>query len=144
MSGSADDGNGGMTLAFHLDAIEALATPRDAVGDARQWSTHVGVVADDTDAVETAVRRYGIRQDYELDGIDAQSVLSRLKWETETARYVYIGTNESDEALAEYVNWEYLDVATAAEAADWQLRANQSTLDRLRMRLTWRRLYDWL
>lgn len=127
------DAGGEVTLAFTLDAFEALADPRAALRDARQWSRHVGIVDEDETAVERAVRRAGVRQDYDV-GMDRQSVLSRLKWEADTDRYVLLGTDEQDEELAEYVNWEYRPIDAAAAKADWQLERDTGALERLRLR----------
>lgn len=136
MTGEADNG-GEVTLAFELEAFEALAHPREVFTDARRWSQSVGVVADDARAVESAVRRHGIRQDYEIGGLDTQSVLSRLKWETDTDRYVFVGTDETDAELAEYVGWEYLPVKEAAAEAGWRLAEDLGPLERVRIRLSW-------
>lgn len=124
--------SGSVTLAFTIGAVEALASPAIVFADAREWCRHVGIVDDDRPAVEAAVSRYGIRQDYELGSVDGQSALSRLKWEADTDRYVYIGTNADAQSLAEYVNWEYLDIREAAEKAGWRLADDVGPLDRLR------------
>lgn len=137
MTDEADE-EGELTLAFELEAFEALAYPQEAFADARRWSQYVGVVANDASAVESAVRRHGVRQDYELGDLDSQSVLSRLKWEADTDRYVFIGTDDEDEALAEYVNWEYLSIKKAAEEAGWRLEEDLNTLERIWARLPWR------
>lgn len=132
MTGDSEDGRGKMTLAFRLAALEELADPRAAFADARRWSRHVGVVADDGRAVETFVRRHGIRQDYEIGDLDAQSVLSRLKWEADTERYVLVGGGERDRDLAEYVGWEYLPIESAADEVGWTLAGNLGVLGRAR------------
>lgn len=134
-TGEKNDRDGEMTLAFDLGAIEALANPGDAVSDARRWSRYVGVVSNDQPAVETFVRRHGIRQDFELGSLDRQSVLSKLKWEADTARYVLVGTTERDRDLAEHVGWEYVPVEEAAAAADWTLAAETGPLAGIRARL---------
>lgn len=121
-----------MTLAFHLAALESLADPAAVFADARGWAAHVGVVHDDAEAVESAVSRHGIRQDYEMSGLDVQSVLSRLKWEADTERYVFVGTDAVHRELADYVGWEYLPVEEAAEKADWTLLDDLGPLARLR------------
>lgn len=134
MSGQAD-GDGGdegeLTLAFDLAAFEAFLSPRAVFADSRQWSRYVGVVADDAEAVESAVRNHGVRQDFEIGPLDRQSVLSKLKWEAGTDRYVFVGTDETDRALADYVGWEYLPVEEAAAEAGWTLAADARTLERI-------------
>lgn len=137
MNGQADsDIERGMTLAFELAAFDALLDPRDAFSDARQWSQYVGVVADDADAVESAVRKHGVRQDFEMSRLDKQSVLSKLKWEADTDRYVLVGTGEEDRALADYVGWEYLTIEEAAAEAGWTLAADAGTVERVRAYLS--------
>lgn len=129
-------GRGGdMTLAFELAAIEQVASPRAVVSDARQWATHVGVVAADTEAARAFVARHGLRQDYELADLERRAVLSKLLWEADTDRYVFVGASPRDRALAEHVGWEYLAVEEAAAKADWQLAEDTGVLDRLRIRL---------
>lgn len=134
MSDEADP-TGEMTLAFELAAFRALADPQAAFADARQWSAYVGVVADDERAVAAAVDRAGVTQDYEIGDRDAQSVLSRLKWEAGTERFVFVGTAPEDRALADYVNWEYRPIDEAAAAAGWRLQADLTPLERLANRL---------
>lgn len=131
----ADDRGGEMTLAFDLEAIEALANPGDVFEDARQWSRYAGVVSNDRAAVDAVVRRHGLRQDFDLGDLDRRSVLSKLKWEADTARYVFVGTTALDRELAEHVGWEYLQVEEAAAAAGWTLAVDAGPLARARARL---------
>lgn len=135
---SASDGphDGEVTLAFTLDALEEFAHPRAVFADARRWSRHVGVVGDDPTAVSAYVERHGLQQDYELGTFEIYSVLSKLKWEADTDRYVLVGSNEEDEALADYVGWEYVPVQDAAEAAGWLLAEDAGILERVRMHLS--------
>lgn len=135
MSVGTDDGGGEMTLAFDLGAIRQFANPGAVFADARRWSRHVGVVANDRAAVESFVRRHGIRQDFELGDLDRRSVLSKLKWEADTPRYVFVGASPMDRELAEHVGWEYVPVEEAAAAAGWTLAADAGPLARLRARL---------
>lgn len=136
----ARDSGGGLTLAFDLAALEALASPRAVFADARRWSRHVGVVDDDARAVESYVRRHGVRQDYELADLEPVGVLSKLKWEADTDRFVLVGADEEARALAEHVNWEYVPVEEAAAKAGWTLRRDAGLLERARaavVRLAW-------
>ena len=41
-----------MTLVFTLAAIERFADPAAVFEEAREWSRHVGIVDNDTDAVD--------------------------------------------------------------------------------------------
>lgn len=139
--GEASTNDAGITLAFTLAAIQELGDPAAVFRQARRWSEHVGIVADDTEAVEQTVAKWGLRQDYEIGTLDTQSVLSRLKWEADTPRFVLIGTDEADAELASYVGWEFLRVEAAAAAADWQLRGEMRT--RARVWAWIRRLLPW-
>lgn len=129
--GSAEDDRE-VTLAFDLPAMEALVSPRAVFADARQWSRHVGIVDGDARAVEAYVRRHRLRQDYELAELEPVGVLSRLKWEADTDRFVIVGAADETRALAEHVNWEFVPVEEAAAAAGWTLSKDASLTDRLR------------
>lgn len=141
MTSGADEGD--MTLAFELDAIRAFTRPRSVFADARRWSRYVGVVADDAEAVETYVRRCGLRQDFEIGRLPKQSVLSQLKWEATTDRHVYVGTTDEHRDLADYVNWEYRPVEVVAAKAGWTLAADATVMERLRSRVTRSRLWPF-
>lgn len=128
------EGNNDMTLALDAGAIEALADPRAAVADARRWSSHVGVVSMDPDAAAAAVSEYDIHQDFVVGELDALAVLSKLRWEADTARFVYVGSTGKHRALADHVGWEYVSVSQAADRAGWSLAgevADTGVLDRL-------------
>ncbi len=133
---------GSLTLAFDITALEALTDPRAVFQDARRWTTHLGIVGDDATALESVERRFRIHQDYRLDALDKQSTLSKLKWETQTARYVYIGTTPAHRELADYVGWEYRPVEEAAQQAEWRLMSETGPLARLLRRLKQRA--NWL
>lgn len=124
-----------MTLAFVLTALDEFADPRAVFADARHWSRYVGVVGDDPRAVSAYVDRWGLRQDYELGTLETYAVLSKLKWEADTDRYVLVGASEQDRSLAEYVGWEYVPVEEAAEQANWTLVADAGLVQRIRRQL---------
>lgn len=135
---TATDGqnDGTVTLAFVLDALEAFADPRAVFADARRWSRHVGVVGDDPEVVTAFVERHDLRQDYEHGTLEPYAVLSKLKWEADTDRYVLVGASKADEELAEYTGWEYVPVGEAQEAADWLLAGDAGLLERARIYLS--------
>lgn len=137
---NSDDG-GEMTLAFDLAALTEVANPQHVVADARRWSRHVGVVGDDAHAVASYVQRHDFTQDFELGDLDKRSVLSKLKWEADTDRYVFVGTGPKNRALANHVGWEYLSIEDAAGKADWTLAEDAGILDRARTGLA--RLSLW-
>jgi len=60
------DRTGDVTLVFSLGAARRLSDPEAAIANARKWSRHVGIVANDADAVERFVRETGVENDYTL------------------------------------------------------------------------------
>jgi len=46
------DRTGDVTLVFSLGAARRLSDPEAAIANARKWSRHVGIVANDADAVD--------------------------------------------------------------------------------------------
>ncbi|MFC5135183.1 MULTISPECIES: DUF7124 domain-containing protein [Haloferacaceae] len=155
---SADDGNadgrgddgpeGEMTLVFTLSAARSLADPAAAFADARRWSARVGVVANDTDAVEAFLDRHGLENDYALRDWDKWGTLADVREATDTPRHVFVGTSPEDRRLAETVGWQFRTVREAAGKAEWELgerepsgsdadagvveRLRRAVLDRLR------------
>lgn len=123
-----DSGTSGeMTLAFSLAALERLENPERVFADAREWSTHVGVVSDrpqhvamkftrDHQLPKHFLPRPGGEKRRTLE--DVRSVSS--EYET-TDRYVFVGTDEDDREAAEATGWEYVPLEEAAEAAGWEL-----------------------
>jgi hypothetical protein len=122
-----------MTLAFELEALKRLAQPDEVFTDARTWSKYVGVVSEKpTYVVTNFTRKKRIRQDFFSGPRGKQESLENVKRQFDTDRHVFVGTNEEDEALAGEVDWEFLDVEDAAEAAGWTLgepEAAESTED---------------
>ena len=116
-------GNGGeMTLAFELSALQRLAKPGTAFADARQWTAYVGVVSDEpTYVVTNFTRKRRIRQDFFSGPKGKKESLESVKAQFDTDRHVFVGTTDEDEALAAETGWEYLDIADAADAAEWEL-----------------------
>lgn len=115
-------GSGDMTLAFELTALQALASPGEVFADARRWTTYVGVVSEEpTYVVTNFTRKRRIRQDFFSGPKGREESLESVKRQFDTDRHVFVGTADEDEALAERVGWEYLDVEDAAAAADWTL-----------------------
>jgi hypothetical protein len=111
-----------MTLAFELSALKELAEPDAVFNDARQWSEYVGVVSEKpTYVVTNFTRKHRIRQDFFSGPRGREESLENVREQFETDRHVFVGTTDEDAALAETVGWEYVDIETAAEAADWEL-----------------------
>lgn len=107
-----------LTLAFELAALRRLADPEGAVADARTWSEHVGVVADDPPYVLTKFTRDNhVRNDFEPASEPAAETLSHLLEHFETDRFVFVAA----EADAAPDGWERQAVANAAAEAGWAL-----------------------
>lgn len=125
-----DGGNSDMTLAFELDALKTLANPEAVFTDARQWTTYVGVISSKpTYVVTNFTRKHRIRQDFFSGPRTRKESLINIKEQFDTERYVFVGTTEEDEQLAEETGWEYVDVETAADAADWQLAPEEQPME---------------
>ncbi|MFT4882938.1 MAG: hypothetical protein ACI8U4_000435 [Natronomonas sp.] len=118
------DGGGStdMTLAFELEALKRLARPEEVFSDARTWSEYVGVVSDKpTYVVTNFTRKNRIRQDFFSGPRGREESLENVKTQFDTDRHVFVGVDDDDAELADEVDWEYLPVEQAAEAADWVL-----------------------
>lgn len=126
-----DETPGELTLTFDVAAISALLDPKAVFTDARTWSTHVGIVGNDESLVDALVATYDLQQDYTIGDLNKAAVLSKLRWEANTERYVYIGTSDDHEALAEHVDWEYYPIEDAARKADWILHRDARFHQRL-------------
>jgi hypothetical protein len=115
-------GDSDMTLAFELAALKELQDPQDVFTDARQWTTYVGVISSKpTYVVTNFTRQNRIRQDFFSGPRTREESLGNIKEQFDTERYVFVGTSEEDEQLADELDWEYLGVEDAAGAADWQI-----------------------
>ncbi|MFC4542985.1 hypothetical protein ACFO5R_13740 [Halosolutus amylolyticus] len=122
------NGDSDMTLAFELEALKELASPETVFEDARSWTEYIGVVSEKpTYVVTNFTRKNRIRQDFFSGPRGKQESLEGVKGQFDTDRHVFVGVDEEDERLAETVDWEYLAIEDAAEAADWVLAANVET-----------------
>ncbi|WP_350355505.1 DUF7124 domain-containing protein [Halorarius litoreus] len=117
-----------MTLAFELEALKRLADPEAVFTSARTWSEYVGVVSDKpTYVVTNFTRKNRIRQDFFSGPRGKEESLRNVKRQFDTDRHVFIGTSDEDAAVADEVDWEYLPVEQAAEAAEWELGDPEET-----------------
>lgn len=115
-------GDGEMTLAFELAALQELTSPSAVFDGARRWSKYVGVVSDKpTYVVTNFTRKERIRQDFFSGPRGKAESLTSVKEQFDTDRHVFIGTTDEDEELADEVEWEFLAIEAAAEAAEWDL-----------------------
>jgi len=117
-----DGGNSDMTLAFELKALKELESPDSVFTDARQWTTYVGVISDKpTYVVTNFTRKHRIRQDFFSGPRSREESLENINEQFDSERYVFVGVDDGDADLAEATGWEYVDLETAADAADWEL-----------------------
>jgi len=111
-----------MTLAFELEALKRVARPEEVFSDARTWSEYVGVVSEQpTYVVTNFTRKNRIRQDFFSGPRGREESLENVKAQFDTDRHVFVGLEDEDAALADAVDWEYLPIEQAAEAAEWAL-----------------------
>ena len=118
---ATEPGDGDVTLVFSLGAARSLADPAAAFADARRWSRHVGIVANEADAVAEFARSHGIDNDYALTNWDKWGTLADVRDESAASRCVFVGTARADERVATETGYEYLRVVEAAEKAGWEL-----------------------
>jgi hypothetical protein len=117
-----DSGDSKMTLAFELDALKGLADPTAVFNDARGWTEYVGVVSDEpTYVVTNFTRKHRIRQDFFSGPQGKDESLKNVRAQFDTDRHVFIGDSDEDRDLAGDLDWEYLPLEDAAEAAGWEL-----------------------
>jgi hypothetical protein len=123
-----DGGSSDMALAFELKALKELKSPDSVFTDARQWTNYVGVISDKpTYVVTNFTRKHRIRQDFFSGPRSREESLENIKDQFDSERYVFVGVDESDEELGEASGWEYVDLETAADAADWELAQQTET-----------------
>jgi hypothetical protein len=121
------DGSGDMTLAFELAALQSLADPGAVITDARQWTEYVGVVSEKpTYVVTNFTRKHRVRQDFFSGPRGVGESLENVADQFETERHVFVGTSDDDKAIADDAGWEYLPLAEAAEAAEWELASESA------------------
>ena len=116
-----EPGDGEVTLVFSLGAARSLADPAAAFADARRWSRHVGVVANEADQVAAFAREHGVENDYALTNWDKWGTLADVRDESAAPRYVFVGTTRADERVATETGYEFLRVDEAAAKAGWEL-----------------------
>ncbi|ACM57692.1 DUF7124 domain-containing protein [Halorubrum lacusprofundi] len=115
------DRTGDVTLVFSLGAARRLSDPEAAIANARKWSRHVGIVANDADAVERFVRETGVENDYTLRNWDKWGTLGDIHEESGAPRAVFVGASTANRRVATHVGFEYLPIDEAAEKAGWAL-----------------------
>lgn len=119
-----------LTLAISLQALEELARPAQALKDAETWTSHVGIISSEPSYIERRrVREAGYHQDFLSGPRSIEEALSSVRGHFETNRYVFVGTDETSEAVKTVPDWTYLSVTDAARVADWPLATDSSAND---------------
>ncbi|PAU82536.1 hypothetical protein CK500_13125 [Halorubrum salipaludis] len=139
-----DDRTGEVTLVLSLGAARRLADPEAAFADAREWSRHVGIVANDADAVERFVGETGVENDYALRNWDKWGTLGDVHEESDAPRAVFVGTSAANRRVATHVGFEYVPIDEAAEKADWVLSESERSSDRGVVGRLWRAVRERL
>ena len=125
-----DGGSGDMTLAFELEALKDLQAPDSVFTDARQWTNYIGVISDKpTYVVTNFTRKHRIRQDFFSGPRTRRESLENIQDQFKSDRYVFVGTTDEDETLAEETGWEYVDLDVAAESAGWEIAEDEQTVE---------------
>jgi len=119
-----------LTLAISLGALERLERPDHALEDAITWTSYVGIVSSEPSYIERhRVREAGYHQDFLSGPRSIAEALSTIRDSFQTDRYVFVGTDETSEAVETVPDWTYQSIADAAADADWKL-ATASAVDR--------------
>lgn len=124
---SAEPGPGDLTLAVTPSAVDRLADPATALGEAREWSHYVGVLGNRPSEVAATVEDHDLRQDFELGDRDIWLAAQDVRAAADTPRYVLVGTTDEHRRVADHVGWEFLHVTEAAEKAGWELSDGRSS-----------------
>lgn len=136
MSEGENGRSGEMTLVFTLPAIERFENPAAVFDDAREWSRYVGIVDNDSDAVDSFLRKHDLRPDFGPGDADKWLAMEEIRGSTATPRHVFVGTTVEDRRIADHMGWEYRQPTEVAEKADWSLdgetTTSESIVDRLR------------
>ncbi|WP_200531344.1 hypothetical protein [Halorubrum sp. LN27] len=139
-----DDRTGEVTLVLSLGAARRLDDPEAAFADAREWSRHVGIVANDADAVERFVGETGVENDYALRNWDKWGTLGDVHEESDAPRAVFVGTSAANRRVATHVGFEYVPIDEAAAKADWVLSESERSSDRGVVGRLWRAVRERL
>lgn len=124
---SSDTGT--IALAFSLAAIREVEDPAAVFEDARQWSRQVGIVGDDSAAIEAFLSEHDLRQDFDQGDRDRWLALAELATASSAPRLVHIGAGPERRPFAEEAGWEYLTIDEAAASADWSLATEPAAPD---------------
>jgi hypothetical protein len=126
-NGTSGGRSGEMTLVFTLAAIETFADPATVFAEARQWSRYVGIVANDTDAVDSFVDTHDLHPDFDQGEADKWLAIEEIGNATDTPRHVFVGTTMEDRRIADHLGWEYRQPAAVAEKADWAIASDEGS-----------------
>jgi len=89
-----------LTLAISLGALERLERPDHALESAATWTSYVGIVSSEPSYIERhRVREAGYYQDFLSGPRSISEALSTIRDSFQTDRYVFVGTEETSEAV---------------------------------------------
>lgn len=114
-----------LTTVFTFEALTKMADPAAVLADARSWSDWVGMVGEaDIPRMNTFLRRNDINVDF-FNGASQPTARLRRVSETDSSfgsqRQVVVGVEDQDRFGA-VGGWEFQDLETTAENADWTIR----------------------
>lgn len=117
-------GEGGMTLAFELDALYRLADPEVAVRESDAWAASVGIVSDTIpDQIPPFADKIDVVPAFIGSVTGKSDGLGVVRQQYLAERHVFVGSTDDDRAAARSLGWEYLDISDAADEAGWSLAA---------------------
>lgn len=108
-----------LTVAIDEGALDRFADPHRVLADATRFAANVGVISTSTGYHAARIHDLDPDQVDFLTRLDRKKGLQQVRNNSDTERYVYIGTDIDAAEIAVSLDWEYLDVQAAAEAADW-------------------------
>jgi len=105
-----------------LGPLDRLARPDHALEDTVTWASHVGIISSEPSYIERRrVREADYHQEFLSGPRSVAEALSAVQNNFQTARYVFVGTDETSGTVEAVPDWTYQSVTDAATAADWQL-----------------------
>jgi hypothetical protein len=116
------DRSNDMTLVLKQAALERLADPPQAIGEAKQWTGYIGITADKTTQTQRSLIE-GEDLDVDFIGEDLISDLATARQRFPTERHVFIGESDEDRKTAQSLGMEYLSITEAADNAEWALHS---------------------
>lgn len=114
-----------LTTVFTFEALTMMADPAAVIADAKTWSDWVGMIGNaDVPQMNTFLRRNEINVDF-FNGASRPAARLRRVVETDSSfgskRQVVVGA-EDQAHFGAVDGWEFQDLESTAQNADWTLR----------------------